>query len=145
MESGAVYAASTAAISTLNAQSSQGSIATMSAVSTVPPHHIRRPGGASRYAPISSATSCASSRFATALANAVPSVIRGSVNLTQTEVFDRVAGSCADCQSSRGCRKRSRSLARLHWRGQLTRLTHQPSAPNPAPKGNLRPQASKAC
>ena len=44
---------------------------------------------------MSSAAPSFSSRFATAFAKAAPSLIRSSVNFTQTEVLERVAGSTA--------------------------------------------------
>src|SRR5207237_9850440 len=53
------------------AQSSHGPSASMSAVSTVAPHQMRRPGGASRYAPMSYAACSASSRLARAFCRAL--------------------------------------------------------------------------
>src|SRR5205085_6790005 len=58
------------AFSAANAQSSQPVSACKSDASTVDPHQIRKPLGASRYAPMSYATPALSSRDTSALANA---------------------------------------------------------------------------
>src|SRR6185295_14667877 len=67
------------------AQSSHGVSALRSAVSTVAPHQMRSPGGASRWAPMSKATPSPSRSLAIFFAgSAPPSTVR------QTEVLDRV-------------------------------------------------------
>jgi hypothetical protein len=48
MDFGVQAATVCAAISLLKAQASQGNIASISEVSTVPPHQMRNPAGASR-------------------------------------------------------------------------------------------------
>ena len=71
-----------------------------SAVSTVAPHQMRRPGGASRYAPMSKATPSASSSrddrpWPGRLRSARQRCRAGSATTRQTDVLERVAGSLA--------------------------------------------------
>ena len=90
------------------------------------------------------ATPSVSSRFATALAKAAPSEIRGSVNFRQTEVFERVAGSVARL-AIQSWRQKLEPPARWHPRAQSTRSDPPTERAQSAHPGNLRPPASRAC
>ena len=82
------------------AQSSQGMSASTSAVSTVAPHQMRKPGGASRsggdvVADAFSSRAAPRAPWRTRWASGESAVTTGSTTLRQTEVEERIGGSAA--------------------------------------------------